>query len=81
MDFLIRVFSFFEGGFLIFEILPISNFSQIRYKGGGRQISNFPQIQKVQNILEEGGGVKKIMAFFLLFVTFFNLEAPGFSLT
>ena len=30
----------------------------------GHQISNFPKFKKVQNILGEGGGVKKIVDFF-----------------
>ena len=42
---------------------------------GGRQISNFSQIQKSPNY-PRGGGVKKIVDFFPLFGTSFNLMAP-----
>ena len=70
----------FWGGFQKFKAFPISNFSQIRYKGGGRQISNFSQIQKSPNHPGgEGGGAKKIVDFFHFLGHFLSRRLPSES--
>ena len=62
----VRIFKFFSnvnvdlflflGGVLIFKVFLISNFSQIRSRGGGAPNSNFSQIQKSPNYPRGGGG-------------------------
>ena len=47
------------------KIVYISNFSQFRSRGGGSSKSIFSQIQKSPKPPRGGGGVKKIMDFYL----------------
>ena len=62
------------GGFRRFKFFPISNLSQIRYRGGVIEFQIFPKFKKVQNFLGEVGGQEEC-GFFPLFVTFFNWNA------
>ena len=56
---------FFLRGVPKIKIFPISNLSQIRYRGGVIEFQIFPKFKKVQNFLgEEGGGVKMNVDFF-----------------